>query len=62
MQLSLGQVHVKANFDKTYELVLSPVQAAVLLPFNDGKRRLVCTWRRAVVQIAGMVHWRHLLR
>lgn len=37
LQLSLGQVHVKANFDKSYELILAPLQAAVLLPFNDGE-------------------------
>ena len=37
-QLSLGQVHIKANYDKSYELILQPVQAAVLLAFNDGAR------------------------
>lgn len=34
-QLGLGSVHLKATFDKTYELVMAPVQAVVLLCFND---------------------------
>ena len=27
---------VKATFDKSYELILSPMQTAALVPFNDG--------------------------
>jgi cullin 1 len=37
-QLGLGTVHVRAAFDKAYELILSPSQAAVLLAFNDAPR------------------------
>lgn len=33
-QLGLGSVHLKATFGKSYELILSPVQAAVLLSFD----------------------------
>jgi Cullin family/Cullin protein neddylation domain len=33
-QLGLGTVHVKATFDKSYELIMQPFTAAVLLPFN----------------------------
>lgn len=36
LQFTNGTVHIKATWDKTYELVLMPLQAAVLLPFNDG--------------------------
>lgn len=35
-QLGLGSVVIKASFDKVYELQLQPVQAAVLLCFNDA--------------------------
>jgi cullin 1 len=34
-QLGMGTVHVKAQFDKAYELIVAPSQAAVLLAFND---------------------------
>jgi hypothetical protein len=30
-------VHVKATYDKSYELILNPLQAAVLLPFADSE-------------------------
>lgn len=36
-QFTNGTVHVKATYDKSYELILMPLQAAVLLPFNDGE-------------------------
>lgn len=36
-QLTMGSVTVRAAYDKAYELVVSPVQAAVLLPFNDAE-------------------------
>ncbi|EFN56087.1 hypothetical protein CHLNCDRAFT_22706 [Chlorella variabilis] len=35
-QFTNGTVHVKATYDKNYELILMPLQAAVLLPFNDS--------------------------
>ena len=35
-QLGLGQVSVKATFDKTYELILMPSQVSVLMLFNDA--------------------------
>jgi cullin 1 len=35
-QFTNGTVHVKASYDKSYELILMPLQAAVLLPFNDS--------------------------
>ena len=35
-QLGLGQVNVRANFDKAYELLLSPSQVAVLLMFQES--------------------------
>ncbi len=45
-QFTNGTVHVKANYDKSYELILMPLQAAVLLPFNDsawrGWRAVLC--------------------
>jgi len=34
-QLSLGQVTIKASFDKTYELMMSPSQTVVLLAFDE---------------------------
>lgn len=34
-QLGLGSVHIKASFKQTYELIVQPAQAAVVLPFND---------------------------
>jgi len=37
VQFTNGTVHVKASFDKSYELILMPLQAAVLLPFNDSE-------------------------
>ncbi|KAL4451507.1 hypothetical protein ABPG75_007169 [Micractinium tetrahymenae] len=36
-QFTNGTVHVKATYDKSYELILMPLQAAVLLPFNDAE-------------------------
>lgn len=39
VQFTNGTVHVKANYDKSYELILMPLQAAVLLPFNDSAWR-----------------------
>jgi hypothetical protein len=42
MQFTNGTVHVKASYDKSYELILMPLQAAVLLPFNDSERGLAC--------------------
>lgn len=36
-QFTNGTVHVKASYDKSYELILMPLQAAVLLPFNDSE-------------------------
>lgn len=39
LQFTNGTVHVKATYDKSYELILMPLQAAVLLPFNDGACR-----------------------
>lgn len=43
-QFTNGTVHVKASYDKAYELVLMPLQAAVLVPFNDSEheRRRCC--------------------
>lgn len=35
-QLGLGQVVVKASFDKTYELMISPSQAVALLAFDES--------------------------
>lgn len=37
LQFTNGTVHVKASYDKSYELILMPLQAAVLLPFNDSE-------------------------
>jgi cullin 1 len=34
-QLSLGQVTIKASFDKTYELMMSPTQTVVVLAFDE---------------------------
>ncbi|KAI3437587.1 hypothetical protein D9Q98_000040 [Chlorella vulgaris] len=36
-QFTNGTVHVKATYDKSYELIIMPLQAAVLLPFNDSE-------------------------
>lgn len=33
-QLGLGSVHVKASLDKTYEFVVNPLQASILLAFD----------------------------
>ena len=45
-QFTNGTVHVKATYDKSYELILNPLQAAVLLPFADSEwqRGVVCVW------------------
>ena len=37
LQFTNGTVHVKATYDKSYELILNPLQAAVLLPFADSE-------------------------
>lgn len=37
LQFTNGTVHVKATYDKSYELIIMPLQAAVLLPFNDSE-------------------------
>ena len=42
LQFTNGTVHVKATYDKSYELILMPLQAAVLLAFNDSEA-LACS-------------------
>jgi hypothetical protein len=65
LQFTNGTVHVKATYDKSYELVLMPLQAAVLMPFNDSERGGPGRWletparlRRAKTQAGGLLAWR----
>lgn len=42
MQHTHGNVLVRATYDKTYELVVTPTQATILALFNDGEWSVHC--------------------
>lgn len=39
-QVTLGSAHIKATFDKVYELILMPLHVVVLMLFNDAEGAL----------------------
>ncbi|KAK2076784.1 hypothetical protein QBZ16_005010 [Prototheca wickerhamii] len=52
-QLSQGTVHVRAQFDKMYELVMTPPQAVILALFNEAEGELAYADIQSQTRIPG---------